>query len=121
MLNCAEEVQIQTYKTHAIFIRHPKQHVPKQSCANIQLSSKEEHSPSEKTHLRACKRFLIVVPCEPNKTVYCNLRRFPLYNLFLFQKYYIRTDYTKYDIKKSWFFEYEEDFSMLNNKNASEQ
>ena len=39
MLNCAEQVQVQKIKhMHA---RHSKQHVSKQSCSNIQLSSKD--------------------------------------------------------------------------------
>ena len=39
MLNCAEQVQVQNIKH--MYIRHPKQHVPKQSSSNIQLSSKD--------------------------------------------------------------------------------
>ena len=37
MLNCTEQKQVQN--TKHMHIRHPKQHVSKQSCSNIQLSS----------------------------------------------------------------------------------
>ena len=40
ILSCAEQVQIQKYKTHAYKAPHPKEHVSKQSCWNIKLSSK---------------------------------------------------------------------------------
>ena len=39
MLNCAEQVQAQNIKH--MQVRHPKQHVSKQSCSNTQLSSKD--------------------------------------------------------------------------------
>ena len=42
MLHCAEQVQIQKYKTRAYNLWHPKQQVSKQSCRNIQLSSKKK-------------------------------------------------------------------------------
>ena len=39
MLNCTEQVQVQNIKH--VHTRHPKQYVSKQSCSNIQLSSKD--------------------------------------------------------------------------------
>ena len=39
MLNCTPQVQVQNIKH--VHMRHPKQHVFKQSCSNTQLSSKD--------------------------------------------------------------------------------
>ena len=49
MLNCAEQMQIQKYLTYA-YKTHKKQHLFKQSCSKIQLSSKDGYKKEKRIY-----------------------------------------------------------------------